>query len=438
MKKVYMIRTVGFLLCFVIIFYYLSNVFIASDYRNYQWVRGFYEEEENTLDAVCIGSSKMYAYWNPLEAWAEYGIASYPYTTEGQPFLASEYIIKEAVKTQKDALFIVGINSIGDADSGMSSFHYLLDYMPFSLNKLRLTNHLIELANYDFSQGLELYFPLIRYHSRWNELEEIDFNNELNGLKGANEKESYLNTSVDISEQYFNTAEKAPLYKELESGINSLLNYCDEENIKILFVTVPCVETESMQINTLQQVIEDRGYPILDLRDKTEDIGIDLTKDYYNDRHTNIHGSIKFTQYLSEYLVENYNFSDKRGHENYRSWDEAEEKYWELIGNSILDFEWKSHNRDYSLQSVSDLTALSDEYGVILSWVGSPATENYAVYRKGNEEGWRQVGIVNECTYHDMEVEPAEYSYRIVPFYEKNQQIYFGNFSYDGITAVYE
>ena len=34
------------------------------DYRNYQTIGGFYHESENSLDAVYLGSSNCYAFWN--------------------------------------------------------------------------------------------------------------------------------------------------------------------------------------------------------------------------------------------------------------------------------------------------------------------------------------------------------------------------------------
>ena len=96
---------------------------------------GIYEEPENSLDAVYIGSSNCYAFWNPNIAWEEYGIAVYPYCCSTQPLLATEYLIKEARKTQPNAVYIVNINTLGDAVSDVV-IHRLLDFMPLSKNKL--------------------------------------------------------------------------------------------------------------------------------------------------------------------------------------------------------------------------------------------------------------------------------------------------------------
>lgn len=439
MKKNEAIRMIAFLLIFAILFHSISQIFVAADYRNYQWVRGFYAEKEDSLDAVCIGSSKMYAYWNPLEAWSEYGIAAFPYTSSSQHFLAAEYIIKEARKTQPDALFIVSVNSIGNEEEfGRTAFHYLLDYMPFSMNKLRLTKHLADVGEHTFIESLELYFPIIRYHSRWNELEEENFVRGLDGLKGANQKNDYLEVYTDISKEYNPIYEKEELYDSLQNGLVNLLDYCGKENVKVLFMAVPCVESEEARINTMKEYILERGYPVLDLREHMKEIGLDLTQDYYNARHTNIHGSIKLTQYVSEYLSEHYEFKDKRGEEEYSSWNDAVQNYWEIIKYNILDFEWKPSNRNYSLEAVTNLAAEWDELGITINWDATDMAEQYAIYRKGNEEGWHQIDIIEECHFHDDEVETGGYSYRIVPICEKDGQLYFGKFSYEGITVINE
>ena len=99
MKKSYIIKAVLFALIFILLFAYVSKVVTyPSDYRNYQWIGGFYEEEEESLDAVYIGSSNCYAFWNSMTAWEEYGITVYPYSCNAMSFLATEYLIKETKK----------------------------------------------------------------------------------------------------------------------------------------------------------------------------------------------------------------------------------------------------------------------------------------------------------------------------------------------------
>ena len=435
MNRKQIIRIIVFVIIFVALLIKANSIFAAADYRNYQWVRGFYEEQEESLDAVCIGSSKMYAYWNPLEAWSQYGIAGFPYTTSSQHFMAAEYLIKEAVKTQPNAVFVVGVNSVGETDFGMVSCHYLLDYMPFSLNKIQLTQRLAECGEHEFFESMELYVPLIRFHSRWNELTEEDFTYSVDGLKGANLKEDYLNKDTKIGDPSNLSKEKGKIYKNLREGLDSLLNYCDEEKIQVLFVSVPCMEEEIEIVNSMKDIIVDRGYPFLELNQEIDAMGLDLTQDYYNTTHTNIHGSIKVTQYLAEYLMKNYGFEDKRGNETYSSWDEAVAKYWDIIGKSVLDFEWEAGNRDYSIEAVNEVTAEKTEDTVELSWEESLNADGYMVYRKVDDGNWENIAVAEACNFYDVDLIGESYQYRIVPFGEKDGNICYGNFEYKGVTV---
>ena len=95
-KKRYSLRVVLFITIFLILFITLLWLFSNHpDHRIYQMIGGFYEEPEDSLDGVYIGSSNCYAFWNHLVAWENYGIAVYPYASGSQPFYAAEYLIRD-------------------------------------------------------------------------------------------------------------------------------------------------------------------------------------------------------------------------------------------------------------------------------------------------------------------------------------------------------
>ena len=434
MKKTRILKAAFFYVLLVILLGAATKIVSASDYRNYQWIAGYYEEREDSLDAVYIGSSNCYAFWNSVVAWEEYGIAIYPYTCNAQPFEAAEYLIKEARKTQSEAMFIINLNTITDgSDISVEQMHYLLDYMPLSRNKLELTHFLAEKGSYSLSERLEFYFPLVRYHSRWNELQPEDFTYEVDGLKGTIHYASYLKKSFDLSSVYKTSVEENELPDTTLETLDSLLNYCDQENIRVLFVTVPQSRSSEDRgtIDTLAELISERGYDVLSLLNTPERLGLDLEQDFYNERHTNIHGSIKFTQYFSEYLIEKYGFQDKRGQEEYRDWDEAYERYAELIAPYVLDFELEPGHRAYDLSAPASVKATAQDGTVTITWKAVEGADGYAIYRKG--ASWEQIAQVDGQSYSDEALEDdTTYVYTVVPFYETDGEKYYGNFSYSG------
>lgn len=337
--NVLLLKIVVFALLFVLLYLAVTNVMTApGDVRNYQWIAGFYEEPADSLDVVYIGSSNVYAFWTAPLAWERYGIAVWPYSCNGGPFEAVQYIMKDVVKTQPDALFVVTIHPSDNIS--VPVIHYLTDYVPMSINRLELINMLSDAAGFSLEERLEFYFPLIRYHSRWNELTQENFDHTLNGVKGASTYASFLNGATDVSGEIL-VDTRGSLSDLMQGALDDLLDYCDENQVNVLFVTTPqyLKTAKQEQVNTMVDVISGRGYPVLDMLRRMDEIGLDPTVDYYNAGHANIHGALKVTDYLARYLVENYDFADKRGMPGYESWDASYDKYMEIISPHLTDEE---------------------------------------------------------------------------------------------------
>lgn len=437
-----LIKAIAFVLIFAFVFSYVSVVVTApADYRNYQWIGGFYEEPEDSLDAVYIGSSTCYSSWNSMAAWQKYGIAVYPYSCNAQHIITTEYLLKEVRKTQPDSLYIVNVNTIYDDKMVTEEFHHLLDYMPMSLNKLELIRYLSETAGLTFEESLELYVPLYRYHSRWSSLKWDDFSYELDGMKGASYYDLYIRNITDISKSYEVTDEREPLPGYIEEAVISLLEYCKKENLNMLFITVPRVEDHAKylrQINYLNDLIASYGFPTLDLMDDVEAIGLNLHKDYYNKGHLNIHGSVKYTQYLSEYLIREYGFEDKRGNPAYESWDAGLGKYIPHLDERVLDIEKDVAFRTDALAEPADLTLTPvKKEGIRVEWKPVEGADGYVVYHKLAGKTWSAMTTVTETSCVDTEVSKGKrYYYTVVPYCDVDGVRYYGDFSYNGLVAT--
>lgn len=432
-------KTVAFILIFLFIFRWVNMVFsIDSESKEFQGMSSLSLEPENTLDAVYIGSSNCNAFWNPVVAFEEYGIAVSQYTCNSMPLTVTEYMIKEARKTQPNAVFLVNINTLGEDEVSDVVMHRLLDNMPFSKNKLELTKYMTDLAGLSLKDSLQYYFPLIRFHERWDELKKSNFNFAINTVKNSPTYNNYVWGKDDITEYYTPTAEKMDISQVLKDSLNSLLDYCDEEKIKVVFVTVPRGERSVKYVkkfNTVNEIVSKRGYPVLDLMDSVDELDLDITNDYYNKTHTNIHGSIKFTNYVAKYLIKNYGFKDKRKDPAYQSWNDAVKEYTELVKPYILDFELDSKSRIYSLETPKKLSVTYDE-SINLSWNHSEGAKGYEVYRKVEKEGaWTQIAQTDGNNIVDSDIKKdKKYYYTVVPFVEKKGRRLYGQFKYRGIS----
>ena len=64
----------------------------------HQLIQGFYEEPPGTLDAVYLGASHVYTFWQAPIGWHQRGIAVFPFSSASQPITAVPYLIEEVKK----------------------------------------------------------------------------------------------------------------------------------------------------------------------------------------------------------------------------------------------------------------------------------------------------------------------------------------------------
>ena len=435
-------KAVLFVLIFAVLFLYANRlVTISSSDEEYQWMTGIYEEEPGSLDAVYFGSSKAYAFWNPNTAWEQYGINVFTYTCSSQPLIAMEYLLKEVRKTQPDSVYVININTMGDGRVRDEPMHRLFDFMPLSKNKLEFMDYIMDLRDLSFFERLEYYFPIIRFHSRITSLEEGNFVSEYTDTNGADVKDIHLEGVYDNSENYCPTDERAEITDALEDSINSLLDYCEEENLRVVFAAVPSAEDSDdwPRINTICDLIEGRGFDVINVLENPELAHIDLTSDYYNPGHTNVHGSIKYTDYVARYLIDKYGFEDKRGDERYESWDEALENYNKKTAPYVLDFETDVSHRDFSMAAPDKFGIAAEKESNSLYWQPVRGADGYVVYKKTDGREWTAIADVTDDTKAvDEDVsEDHTYTYTVVAYYVRNGERYYGNYSYKGITTNY-
>lgn len=429
--------------------YKVLNIFKIGHDRSYQATQGLYDERNNTLDAVYVGGSNVHCFWEAPLGWNDRGIAVWSLATDAMPASSLKYMITEARKKQPDALYIISMNVFRRPSLPVNyvMIHRITDYMNISLNKIRQISELSDRAGIPIKERLEFLFPIIRFHSRWAELKSWDFKHSVNGLKKGIEYGPYNARIIDISSKYLVT-DKVGKPTEIQIEVlTDLLDYFDREKINALFVLSPVVftKTEYSRINALQKIVQDRGYPYWDLLKNIDESGIQTDTDFYNAYHTNVHGSIKFIDYLGKRLVEEYGFTDKRGLPGWESWDKSVELYTDVIGPYSLPIERSHEKRDYDLEMPVLSKPLVDGQSVSLSWTPSEGAGFYEIFRKStnpDELNWAFLDSVDGSIADYNEIVPENngigYTYTVVPGYVKNNIKYYGKFNYTGVSCKIE
>ena len=153
----------------------LNNIFmrksLAKPWDMGNKIGGYFNEKDD-FDIFFLGTSHSYCSFNPLLIYENTGFKSYVLASQLQPFKATYYFLKEVIKRDKPKIIFVDIQAlIFFIKEDDAIIHSYLDYLPMSMNKLMMILKIV--PNKYKAQNL---LPLIKYHSRWDELKKEDFN----------------------------------------------------------------------------------------------------------------------------------------------------------------------------------------------------------------------------------------------------------------------
>ncbi|MBQ6347683.1 MAG: hypothetical protein IJI71_09035 [Clostridia bacterium] len=440
------LRSVAFLLVLALAIYAIpGQLFGINSAPNYMRAKGFYSESKGKLDAVFMGASSVHRFWLPAVGWQKSGIAVFNLSFSSLPITSFVYLLTEARKTQPDALYIINLNTFKykHAADKIENFHTVLDYMPLTMEKIRFVHSISKTSGFSFDQQLELLFPFIRFHSRWNELHSWSYGTRAQTYKNTTATGDFTQKSVDYSDRFLLSDTRIEPREDTMQVFTDLLDYLDQEHVNALFVKVPQVFKEEYHgyLNVMTDLLKSRGYPCLDMMEEYQAYGLNLQRDFYDPSHTNIRGALKVTEYMTDYLLEHYHFADKRGQAEYADWDEESGKYDRLIDSWILPFE-REANPWQALPAPKINEAKAEGSGIRLTWSASKGADGYVIYRKTaaeNDGHWKLAATLgaDALSYMDEALSAnIRYTYCVAPFVDANGQKAYGNYNIKGASCT--
>lgn len=340
------IKIVSLLLVIAVTTWFLSEFFLCNANHNTERIRGFYLEDEDSLDVVFVGSSEVYCDYAAGLAYDECGFTSYPFSTESNTVLNFKAIIEEIERTQSPKLIVIEINGAIYGDQNIQkdvNLRRVSDNLPLNENKIELVERVAT------SDQIEYYVPFIKYHDSWNNFGSSltwsialleDRLRGYNYLKGAKNRTIFYEPKTPNEKLYKANSRqmqrRMPLFDKAYDGLIEFLDYLDQKGIdknRILFVRVPHIVTEKnysryLRGNSVADIVRSYGYRFESFELEEPEIGLDPYKDFYNIEHMNIYGQQKFTKFFAHYLQDNYGITPTKLTEEQKSvWDQATKYY---------------------------------------------------------------------------------------------------------------
>lgn len=299
---------------------------------------GYYAEDSHTLDMIYIGGSASFVFWEPLRAWEKSGLSSYNLGHSNMTPEAIKYFVIEALKTQSPDLFLIdlrpfqyGEETYRHKDPRMYSevpIRNGTDHIKYSWNRVNLINASVP----HFRDRLSYYFDIIKYHSRWSSCLYALLTGNRSELDYADGEKKHLykgfyfraKTKPMVFQDYSAVTDTQRIPPEVDRVFIDLLEYCKNQELNVLFIVHSYCQKEQhkMEYNYMGSVIEQYGFDFLNTNDYWQEIGLNYSVDMFNGNHVNLFGAEKYTDFLLNYLQENYHLPDHRGEAGYEEWDE--------------------------------------------------------------------------------------------------------------------
>lgn len=219
-KKVLAIikKVISILLFFVILLYSISKVgqFARPDESDAEAWAEYYAEEKDTVNALMIGSSAIFRYWNPPQAYEEQDFTSAMLASSIQDLNMAPYIMEEAVKSQNVDVFVIEVRTMiarntNDDHSQEERdywFELLISGMNPSITRLQAIQ---SIHGGSFVKKAEMMFQILKYH---NNLMEFDREFMINRLNNPSSDDKFVKAKIN---DHKSQKQETGLYNESES-----------------------------------------------------------------------------------------------------------------------------------------------------------------------------------------------------------------------------
>ena len=310
-----LVRTVVFLALAAVLFCWFSGVFRGK--LNADLIRPYYDEPDNSLDVVFVGSSHIMCGIYPMELYERRGYTSYVFASSAQVMPQTYYQTVAALETQTPQLLVLDMGDLFfSTKTGDKSFvHMQTDNIRYSANKVRLIMDLIEPE-----ERLPNLLSLIQYHDRWEDVTEEDFAPITGLTKGAKisaEATPFDPPEVPDTKRWTAPSENADKY------LRKTLELCRDRGVDVLLLYLPSIVSPEHYevIFSARHYAEEYGVDFLNLMDYTDELALDYAADFRDAAHLNQAGALKATELVGEYIDTHYQIDRTHSAELTEKWD---------------------------------------------------------------------------------------------------------------------
>ena len=273
-----------------------------------------YYEEETSHQVLFVGDCEVYENFSPITLWQEYGITSYIRGSAQQLIWQSYYLMEEMLRLETPDAVVFNVLSVKyDTPQNEAYNRMSIDGMKWTSSKWGS----IRASMTEEEQTITYLLPLLRYHSRWNELSEEDltymFHRDRIGYNGY-----LMQTGVRpvTSMPQITPLEDYAISPICMEYLDKIRLLCQDYGVELILIKAPSIypiwyDEWDAQIAEYADI---HGLAYYNLYALAEEIGIDWNLDTYDaGLHLNVWGAEKLSRYFGQLLTEQHGLTSQRG-----------------------------------------------------------------------------------------------------------------------------
>ncbi len=310
-----------------------------------------YYNEENPHDVIFVGDCEVYENFSPVTMWEQYGITSYIRGSAQQLIWQSYYLLEETFEYESPKIVVYNVQSMKYSEPQSEAYNRM------TLDGMKMSGIKVDAIKASMTEGEEMisyFIPLLRYHSRWNELTAEDF--------------AYMFTRDEVTVAgYLMRADVKPMTKlptpsaltdptigdRCWEYLDKMRILCENNGATLILIKSPSqwpywYDEWDEQISAYAEKYGLRYINFLPLADE---IGLDMQTDTYDaGLHLNVYGAQKLSGYFGRILAEDYGLEDHRSDETLSAdWAEKCDRYYALLDAQLKELEEYGYLKSWTL-----------------------------------------------------------------------------------------
>ena len=300
-----------------------------------------YYEETADHELIILGDCEVYENISPVVLWEEFGVTSYIRGSAQQLIPQSFYLLEDTLRREHPKVVLLSVAAMQEGEQTNEAYNRMtMEGMEWSRYKLEA----IQATGMEGEYLVEYLFPLLRYHSRWKELDEDDIRYFWERGK-VSHNGYYMRTDVRPLTDFPTPRRRADYrFPEISAAyLDKIRVLCEEEGIKLVLMKAPSLypvwydqwEAQIREYADAHQLLYINCIPAI------EEIGLDFDEDTYDGGlHMNLYGAEKLTRYLGRILQESCGLEDLREDQALAAlWEEKSRFYQEMKEGQEADLE---------------------------------------------------------------------------------------------------